>query len=201
MHRFSITPPSPAALPVRQRGAVLIIALVMLLLLTLIGVAGMRDTQLQERMSGGARDREYALQAAEAALREAEAAVSGGAFANDQGNNFKNYNVDPNELQRVDAGGNAVTEVQYWRDVYDWTGTNATAYGVALNDVTTPPRYVIEQLPANYSAIPGSTNAGTALASGVPTITDFLITVRGTGTTNETVVILQSQYRHVAVQP
>jgi type IV pilus assembly protein PilX len=56
-----------------QRGAALIVGLIMLLLLTLIGVAGMRDTLLQEKMAGNMRDREIALQAAESALRAAEA--------------------------------------------------------------------------------------------------------------------------------
>jgi Tfp pilus assembly protein PilX len=58
-----------------QRGAALIVGLIMLLLLTLIGVAGMRDTLLQEKMAGNMRDREIALQAAESALRAGRGAV------------------------------------------------------------------------------------------------------------------------------
>lgn len=55
-----------------QRGVVLIVALVALLMMTMIGVTAMRDTGFQERMSGNLRDRNLAFQAAEAALRTGE---------------------------------------------------------------------------------------------------------------------------------
>lgn len=202
--RSSSLSPFSCPAPRGQRGAVLIIALVMLLLLTLIGVAGLRDTQLQERMAGGAQDREIALQAAEAALREAEEAVEDGDVSDlDGGDAVKYYDGpdDPDDLQRKDGGGNAVTEVAYWRDHYDWGGNNSTPYATTLVGVTDFPLYVIEQLPSTYSAIAGSTNAGVASASGIPTITDYLITVRATGATADTVVILQSMYRYVETPP
>lgn len=68
--------PSPFGLPPRQRGAVLIIALIMLLLLTMIGLGSMRGTALQENMAGNLRDSSLALQAAEAALRHGEGLVA-----------------------------------------------------------------------------------------------------------------------------
>lgn len=55
--------------PHRQKGAVLIIALVMLLLITMASIAAMRATTMDERMAGNSRDRDRALQAAEAAVR------------------------------------------------------------------------------------------------------------------------------------
>jgi len=58
-----------------QRGAVLLVTLVMLLLLTLIGLASMRLASLEERMAGNLRDRQVAFQAAEAALRAGELAA------------------------------------------------------------------------------------------------------------------------------
>lgn len=60
----------------RQRGAILIIALFMLLLLTIIGLSSMRGTMLQENMAGNLRDSSLALQAAEAALRRGEKEVT-----------------------------------------------------------------------------------------------------------------------------
>jgi type IV pilus assembly protein PilX len=59
----------------QQRGAVLIIALMMLLLLTIIGLSSMRGTVLQENMAGNMRDSSLALQASEAALRKGEQVV------------------------------------------------------------------------------------------------------------------------------
>ncbi|MFA7387768.1 MAG: PilX N-terminal domain-containing pilus assembly protein [Thiohalobacteraceae bacterium] len=64
--------PRFVAMPAGQRGATLIIALIFLLLMTLIGVTSMQSTTLQERMAGNTRDRNLALQAAEAGLREGE---------------------------------------------------------------------------------------------------------------------------------
>ena len=52
-----------------QRGAVLIVALIMLLLLTLVGLSSMRSTSLQENMAGNLRENYIAYQAAEAALQ------------------------------------------------------------------------------------------------------------------------------------
>ena len=59
-----------------QRGAILVIALFMLLLLTIIGLSSMRGTALQESMAGNMRDSSLALQAAEAALRQGEGVVT-----------------------------------------------------------------------------------------------------------------------------
>jgi type IV pilus assembly protein PilX len=55
-----------------QRGVVLIVGLLLLLVLTLIGVTSMRSALLEERMTGNVQDSTIAFQAAEAALREGE---------------------------------------------------------------------------------------------------------------------------------
>ena len=53
-------------------GAVLIISLIMLLLLTIIGVTAIQTTSLEEKMAGNMRDQNLAFQAAESALRVGE---------------------------------------------------------------------------------------------------------------------------------
>ncbi|MGY0650511.1 pilus assembly PilX family protein [Luteimonas sp. A537] len=55
-----------------QRGASLIVVLLLLLVVTLLGLASMRSTLLQERMAGNLIARGNAFQVAEAVLREAE---------------------------------------------------------------------------------------------------------------------------------
>src|ERR1700752_3267153 len=62
-HRHHRTTPS------RQRGAVLFISLIMLLLLTLIGITTMQVTLLQERMAGGFRVQHQAFKATEGTLK------------------------------------------------------------------------------------------------------------------------------------
>lgn len=56
----------------RQRGVVMIVGLVVLVLLSLLALESMRTATLEERMTGNTEDREIAFQIAEAALREAE---------------------------------------------------------------------------------------------------------------------------------
>lgn len=60
-------------LPHRQRhgGAVLVVGLVLLLVVTLVGVAALQTTALQERMTGNLRQSNLAFQAAEGALQAA----------------------------------------------------------------------------------------------------------------------------------
>lgn len=56
----------------RQQGAILVIALLFLVLLTLIGVSSISGVTLEEKMAGNLREQNIAFQAAESALRDAE---------------------------------------------------------------------------------------------------------------------------------
>lgn len=58
--------------PRRQRGIALIVALILLLIMTMLGLSSIRTTSIQERMSANTYDRGLAFQAAEAALRVGE---------------------------------------------------------------------------------------------------------------------------------
>jgi type IV pilus assembly protein PilX len=57
--------------PGNQRGAVLIVSLIFLVILTMLGLTAMTSTTFEERMAGNSRDAAIAHHAAEAALREA----------------------------------------------------------------------------------------------------------------------------------
>ncbi len=59
--------------PLRQQGVSLVVVLILLLIMTLLGLAVLRSTVLEERMSANLVDRNLSFQAAEAALREGEA--------------------------------------------------------------------------------------------------------------------------------
>lgn len=65
----------------RQRGMVLLVSLVFLLLITLIGVSSMENAVLQEKMAGSIKLRNQSFQAAEAALRIGESAVQRSGFS------------------------------------------------------------------------------------------------------------------------
>ncbi|WP_323847380.1 pilus assembly PilX family protein [Microbulbifer magnicolonia] len=59
----------------RQKGAVLIVSLIILLLLTLIGVSGARGVLMSERMTFASRDARVALEVAESMARLGEAHI------------------------------------------------------------------------------------------------------------------------------
>lgn len=56
----------------KQRGTILVVSLLLLLVMTVLALTASQTTRLQERMAGNARDLDLAFQAAEAGLREAE---------------------------------------------------------------------------------------------------------------------------------
>lgn len=58
-----------------QRGVSLVVVLILLLIMTLLGLAVLRSTLLEERMSANLYDRSLGFQSAEAVLREAEAVI------------------------------------------------------------------------------------------------------------------------------
>ena len=59
----------------RQQGVSLLMVLILLIVMSILGVAVLRSSAMQERMSANLRDRNDALQAAEAGLRVAQQAV------------------------------------------------------------------------------------------------------------------------------
>lgn len=74
MKTYAFSPSFPVP-PQRQRGAVLFVALMFLILLTLLGLASSGSALLQERMTGGVRNRQLAMFGAESAARLGEAEV------------------------------------------------------------------------------------------------------------------------------
>ena len=60
----------------KQHGGVLIVAMVMLLIMSIIGLAGIEVTGLEEKMVFNMRDRQSAFEAAEAALKDGETYLS-----------------------------------------------------------------------------------------------------------------------------
>lgn len=62
----------------RQRGMVLLVSLVFLLLLTMLGISSMQNATLQEKMAGSVGQRNKSFQAAEAVLRRGESTIVSG---------------------------------------------------------------------------------------------------------------------------
>lgn len=160
--------------PARQSGVVLAISLVMLLLLTLIGITGTQTSSLQEKMAGNLRDKDLAFQAAESALAVAQRSL-----------------LSPNVLPSFDDLGTGgfysetstlPTAASIMTDQF-WTAHPvATSTVNALSNEIPAPVYIIQQLSVCLS---GTCPPGLISKT-------YRITVRATGRSTDTVVILQS---------
>jgi len=169
MKRPSIPPASA-----HQQGAVLITALMLLVVLTLLGLAGMQSTILEERMAGNYRDRQIAFEAAEAALRVGEARIADTAVFNTLLWNGTNGSYEGDgTLDPFAAVGVAVTD--------------ATVTTETVQD----PVHLVERLPE--IDMPKS-----SLVKGFPEqppkIRYYRTTARGQGKTTGAEVVLQSTY-------
>lgn len=65
----------PSSARAGQRGVALVVALILLVVITLVGIAAVSGTIMQQKMASNFSDRQMAFQADEAALRQAESVV------------------------------------------------------------------------------------------------------------------------------
>ncbi len=167
-----------------ERGSALIVSLLILLLMSIIGVSAMRGTINEERMAGNLRDRSLAFEAAESALRDGESYVLNNTitqFTDDCQNGFCTY-----------ASG---SDSPRWKDttLSVWSTSGKHQMATAVEGVKTAPEFIVEEIP-----IPANKGPGQSLVQGfsaAATSKGYSITARGTGATDDAVVILQSVYR------
>lgn len=160
----------------RQRGAALIMALVVLTILTLLAVSSLGTTNLEEKMAANVKNKSLAFQAAESALRVAE-------------NWLSITTTQPTFPDTPKALYLPSTTVPLWEDASIWTGNKSVVYpnipGTSgaksdLAQVANPPRYIIEQM----QEVPDP-----ALTS---TTVYYRITARGEGGTSNAIAMVQS---------
>ena len=117
--------------PNRERGVVLIIGLIMLMIITIISVAAIRTTTTDEKIAGNARDRDRAFQAAEAAVRSCLARVT----------------VKPVPATVRIVTPSVVGTAPVWENAGHWADDATTSYAVDSIDTTlaSNPRCLIER--------------------------------------------------------
>jgi type IV pilus assembly protein PilX len=168
----------------RQRGAVLVIGLIMLLLMTIVGLASVRGSNMQELMAGNMRDSQVSFQASESGLRAPE--IVAGA------NTQPNTSAAVGALRKADVNGGSLS---FWQ-AYEWAGSSPKSVDtlLALGSNATP-RYVIEEL--DVALIPGADGRGVDEISvrNTPEPVLYRITARGEGKTASAVTFLQTMYR------
>jgi len=166
----------------KERGAVLAISLIFLLVMTLIGLTGMKTSVLEEKMAGNSRNQGLAFQAAEAGLHGAERYINSIVTASD-------FSGAINGL---------VSEAEADPDYFDssvWVDASSMEYDSGLSIIHSDPRYIIKLVGQSEA----DTNAGLNLSGyggSLPgsQITIFRITSRGTGGTGNARITLQSNF-------
>jgi len=160
---------SPAS---AQHGAVLVIALVFILVMSLLAVTSLRNAASSERVLGNVRTIELAAQAAELALRHCEASVqdilavaAGGASA--YASTFTPANILP------------VSNPAQWQSIASWDSSPALPYVLPLQLLNQagmgityqrPPECMVEPVPVLLT--------GTTVLS---TTASYVVTARGFG--------------------
>lgn len=162
----------------KQQGVALITGLIFMVVLTLLAVAAMRTTGLEEKMAANAVNQDLAFQSAEAAMRIAENFLD----TDNAGAGLPAFNGSvPGYYQNlVTAGSDA-----FWVS-YNWgAGSVLTASG--LTNVAQQPRYVIEKL--NVTPPGQSWKKSSNATSSI-----YRVTARGVGGDANAVAILQSNF-------
>lgn len=160
-----------------QRGAVLAVAMIVLMVLTLIGLVSIQATSLDAKLSGNLRDLNLAMQSTESSLREAEnlieTLVNTNGFGVGSGLYAQGTAPDP-----FTAG--------------TWTGATSIVSTGNYGSVVQP-RFFIEFVGNVGGDLtgPNVTNYGGGSSSSVSV---FRVVARGTGATGTAQVILESFY-------
>ncbi|HVY81427.1 MAG TPA: PilX N-terminal domain-containing pilus assembly protein [Steroidobacteraceae bacterium] len=156
-----------------ERGASLIVALIFLVIMAMLGVTVASVTGLEQRMASNTRDRDLALQAAEAALHDAQERLKGAALRGDA-------------VPFVKTRENSAS---FW----DACFANRTA----PCDKTHEPEHKL----VNFG--PGAVAAQPLFVvekkDPIGTTEIYLVTARAVGGTADTVVILQAEYAYTPV--
>jgi type IV pilus assembly protein PilX len=125
-----------------QSGAVLITGLIFLVILTMIVLSVLRGGTLEERMASNTRNKQVALQAAEAVLRDAELSLFGAPSAP-----FDPFQIDQFTSSCTNGLCFQPNGASSW-DKIDWSSAAITrTFANAASQIptlTTQPRYVVE---------------------------------------------------------
>ena len=170
--------------PKREKGVVLFMSLVMLLIITVLGLSSVQTTSLQERMARNSRDSNLAFQSAEAAIKAAEAIVN-------------DYVVEESFDGLVDDNAglfyeNGYDSTQNWVG-FDWV--NGEFYTAApIEGTAADPKYIVEVVKTvvAYDDTLNLNNIGQDTGSGRTHI--YRITAYGTGGTSTAHVMIQSTF-------
>jgi type IV pilus assembly protein PilX len=177
-----------------QRGAALIVALIMLVIMTMLGLSAMNTSVVEERMAGNVRNKQLSFDASEAGVRAGEANIScNGCFL---------FTVEPKDgvaypglhTPEMDASKSEWWQKDMWWDS-DLAHTPDTKWQVradtVMPNIAAQPNYIIEYIAPFYRDI------NCAMTQGQPQDCEryaYRVTARGWGANTSSVSVLQTMY-------
>jgi type IV pilus assembly protein PilX len=174
----------------QQRGAVLVVSLLLLLVMTVLALGASQTTRLQERMSAGMRDRDLAFESSEAGLRNGERIIDS-----------LDTPPSPCTSGRCQVYDRDILPVSLAFQTQDWWDSNAWAYATDETFSTTrgsdisgsgmagaDPQFVVEELEevADALSVPPT--------GPPPSRIYYRITSAAQGGTEQAQVVLQSTF-------
>ncbi|NMG70547.1 pilus assembly PilX family protein [Parazoarcus communis] len=175
----------------RSQGAALIVALILLMVMSLLGLSSIRATSTQEKMSANVHDRSLAFQAAENALRigEQEAQQWGENAGSGAYPDIDTALASNNACTQTACNENGLCQIPdpdcstaRWNDPNQiWKATDA------MEGLSGTPQYIVEALSTTAPCDPSEPTAG------MQNCKRFRITARSTATGRASVT-LQSIY-------
>ena len=164
----------------KQKGAVLFVGLMMLLIMSLIAITSMQGSTLEVRMAGNTKDSLVALQTAEAALRAAENLLASGTLI----------------LADFDTNGSDGLYDNANNDLWStlsWDATDSREHSTfnKPENVSVRPRFIIQRI-ASTQVAEDLIIQGYGEGQSEQTVELFRVTARGTGGIDNTEVVLQS---------
>ena len=163
-----------------QRGMVLVVSMIILISLTVLGLATMQATRTEISMAGNQRELSITFNAAEAGLSAAEQyidnSISKTIYNDPTQGLYDRLNIDPD-----------------YRDPTIWTASQTATIG--LPHVAEEPRFIIKYLGDRSQNEVAAVNIG-GYGSSQPgiTVSNFRITTRAVGQTGRAIRQLQAYY-------
>lgn len=161
--------------PSAQRGVALVVALILLVVMTLLGLGALRSVTLEEKMAGNTFDRSLSFQTTEAALREAEVSLGAAPPTPAAGS----------ACAGGICGAPAANTTPRWLDSSFTGWTNAAA--VVSGPITITPQYFVEYLGNTFPCKPGDASTSFDCKR-------YRVTARSNAGTDRASVMLQSIY-------
>lgn len=168
----------------RQRGATLVIALIMLLLIMTLGIAAFNSSNVQFKLAGNLQFEEVALNNAETAIAAAESWLSTGTNYKNEG--FTTFSSATPQLHPIDHVKNLAAPANNPLTMA-WNGTSDVQVG------NTNQRYMIELMSANSTLYGSDKGMGKPPAKTCNKVNTYLITARGQASRGATKFV-QSYY-------